>query len=203
MNKLNKLFSGILGLCLLLLFFNIKATFAQTPPSTTATFQVNFGKDDVNEDGTIYANNGTSVFLGTGQTVGGGYTGLRFNNVSIPQGAVISSAHLEVVSPATAWMQLNFDIFGEATGNSVGFVSTNKPSQRVLTNSKVSHSSNVNWPAGSTISLNEMSSVIQEVINNPAWQSGNSLSVIMKGTGGAWARKFVTSFEGSATNAPK
>ncbi len=203
MNKLNKLLSGILGFCLLLLFFNIKATFAQTPPSTTTTFQITSGGDDVNEDGTIYTNNGTSVFLGTGGTVGGGWTGFRFNNVSIPPGATITSAHLEVVSPSTAWNQLNFDIYGEATGNSAPLSSTSKPSGRALTTSKVSHSSNVNWPAGSTISLNEMSSVIQEVINNPSWQLGNSLSVILKGTGGTWSRKFVTSFEGSATNAPK
>jgi len=172
-------------------------------PGVPVSFQINSGKDDVNEDGTIYTGNGTSIFLGTGGTVGGGWTGLRFNNVSIPVGATITSAHLEVVSPSTAWNQLNFDIYGEANGNSTTFFSTSKPSGRPLTVSKVSHTSNVNWPAGSTISLNEIKTVVQEVINNPSWQAGNSLSIILKGTGGAWSRKFVSSFEGSAVNAPK
>jgi hypothetical protein len=44
--------------------------------------------------------------------------------------------------------------------------------------------------------------VIQEIVNRPDWASGNAISVIMKGTGGAYARKFVTSFDSSVTSAP-
>jgi len=45
--------------------------------------------------------------------------------------------------------------------------------------------------------------VVQEVVNRGDWASGNSLSVILKGTGSAWGRKFVRSYNGSAANAPK
>ena len=179
------------------------ATPTPVPSPTTITTQISFWKDDVNEDGTNYVPGGTTVFLGTGATVGGGYTGLRFNNVNIPTGANITSAHLEVVPPANAWIQLKFDIYSEASGSSAPFLSVNRPSQRNLTSLKVSHSSDVFWKGGSTVSLNEMKNVIQEVVNRPDWQSGNSLSVILKGTGGAWSRKFVNSYEASASIAPK
>ncbi len=169
----------------------------------TITMQISSGTNDVNEDGTNYGVDRSTIFLGTGAFVGKGYTGLRFTNVNIPLGANITSAHLEVVPPANAWIQLKFDIYGEASGSATVFTSVARPSQRSLTTAKVSHASDVFWSAGSVNSLNEMKTVIQEVINRPDWHSGNSLSVILKGTGGAWSRKFVTSFEGSAAAAPK
>ncbi len=173
------------------------------PSPATITTQINFGKDDVNEDGTNYTPVSSTVFLGTGATVGGGYTGLRFNNVGIPSGATITSAHLEVVPPSDTWIQLKFDIYSEASGSSAPFLSANRPSQRNLTTAKVSHASDVFWPGGSVVSLNEMKNVIQEVVSRPDWQQGNSLSVILKGTGGLWSRKFVNSFEASPSSAPK
>jgi hypothetical protein len=61
----------------------------------------------------------------------------------------------------------------------------------------------VQWLANTWYSLNETATVVQAVINRPDWQSGNSLSIILKGGGSAWSRKFVTSMNGSATNAPR
>ena len=169
----------------------------------SGSFQINSGSNDVNEDGTSFDASSTTVFLGTGGVVGGGYTGLRFTGVNIPFGATITSAHLEVVSPSATWNQLDFGIYGEKVANSAVFSTSSRPSGRSLTTATIVHSDNLNWAAGATISLNEMASVIQEIVNTSGWVSGNSLSVILKGTGTAFNRKFVSSFEGSAGSAPK
>jgi hypothetical protein len=49
-----------------------------------------------------------------------------------------------------------------------------------------------------------MASVVQPVISRAGWRSGNSLTIILKGTGtGIWARKFIGSFEGGASFAAR
>ncbi len=40
-------------------------------------------------------------------------------------------------------------------------------------------------------------------MNRADWNPNNSLSLILKGNGGAYARKFVKSFEAGATTAPR
>ncbi|MEK7326405.1 MAG: hypothetical protein AAB217_14235, partial [Chloroflexota bacterium] len=62
---------------------------------------------------------------------------------------------------------------------------------------------NTQWQSATWYSLDETNLVIQEVVNRADWQSGNSLSVIVKGTGSSWGRKSVGSYNGSATYAPK
>ena len=92
----------------------------------------------------------------------------------------------------------------DASGDSLAFSSTSRPSQRLQTASKVTHSDNVNWAANTWYSLDELKTVVQEVVNRPDWQSGNSLSLVVKGTAtGSFARKFVRSVDGAAATAPR
>ncbi len=140
---------------------------------------------------------------GNGASTTSSYTGLRFANLNLPQGATITSAHLEVYSTQSQGISVDMSIAAEAVGNSPTFSTSNLPSQRTLTTQQVSHSSNTQRQANTWYSLDEIAPVIQEVVNRADWQSGNSLSLILKGTGGAWGRKFVRSFDGSSTTAPK
>jgi RHS repeat-associated protein len=174
-----------------------------TSGSSTLTTQVSASSDDVNQDNTSLTTTSSTVWLGNASSTTSSYTGLRFNNLAIPQGATITSAHLEVFSSQSQWLTMNFNIAAEAIGNSPTFSTGNLPSQRTLTTQQVSHSSNVQWQASTWYSLNEMGPVVQEVVSRADWQSGNSLSVILKGAGASWGRKSVASFDGSAAYAPK
>jgi hypothetical protein len=91
---------------------------------------------------------------------------------------------------------------GELTGNSQIFSTSNPISARALTSAKVAHDSNELWNASSWYNLNDISNVVQEIVNRSDWNQGNSLSIIMKGTGGSWGRKFIKSFGAGASNAP-
>ena len=172
----------------------------------TLTKQIAASSDDVNEEGTDFRWTDKTVWVGTGGSAAASYTGLRFTSISIPKGATIVSAHLEVYSSKGQWIAVSFQIAAEATdafGGSLTFTSASRPSQRLLTSAKINHSSNVKWNGATWYSLDEMASVIQEAVNRPSWQSGNSLAIVLKGTGSAFGRKFVRSFDQSASLAPK
>jgi hypothetical protein len=167
------------------------------------TFQVASGADDVNEDGTTFTAGGSTVWIGNASSTTAGYTGVRFQGVIVPRGAVITSAHLDVYQPAASWISTSLVLRAEASGNSAAFSTTSKPSQRTLGTMSLTFSDGSQWLAGTWHSLGEMPAVVQEVVNRADWQSGNALSLVLKGSGGTWARKFVTSYEGSAANAPR
>ncbi|MCL4366621.1 DUF5060 domain-containing protein, partial [Patescibacteria group bacterium] len=177
-----------------------------TPPAggvgVDVSAQVSASAGDVTEDGTTFDSSSSTAWLGTGASTTASYTGLRFNNVSIPQGATINSAHLNVTSSSSQWVNLSYTIQGENIGNSPTFSTSNKPSQRTLTTQVATHSDNVNWAAGTAYNLDDISSVIQAIVNRADWVPGNSISIIIKGTGSAYARKYITSYDGSTTAAP-
>ena len=181
------------------------STATATPGSGgTISMQIAASGDDVTEDGTTYDRTAATVWMGTGGAATASYTGLRFTGIAIPPHATITSAYVNVVSSQTQWNSYSMAIAADATGNSPAFTSGNRPSQRTLTTASVMHDDDVQWLANTTYALDDVSAVIQEIINRPDWASGNALSVIMTGTGGAYARKFVTSFDGGgSTNAPR
>lgn len=174
---------------------------------TTLTLQISASADDVNEvkEGTRVSlqDHAHQIWFGNDGPGKLGFTGLRFNNVSIPQNATIKSAELKVLSTKKQWINISFDLFAESAFASPVFSLSNPPSQRSLTTAKLSHHSNTSWNAATWYSLGDVKGAIQEVINNPAWVNGNSLSLIAKGTGAAYGRKFVSSFDAGSQNAPQ
>lgn len=174
--------------------------------STTQTFQISSSSDDVNEENgsyDVYGDKHHTLWLGNGSSQDSAYTGLRFTNISVPKGATITSAKLEVFSAGDAWIGMKFKIHAENAGNSQTFSGDNLPSKRNKSSASVSHESNNKWFGGTWYQLDEMNNVVQEVVNRSDWHSGNSLSIILKGEGSVYGRKFVTSFDGGSSNAPK
>jgi FtsP/CotA-like multicopper oxidase with cupredoxin domain len=184
-------------------FDEVTITVNPAPGPTTLTLQVGASSDDVNQDANTLELAFFTVWLGNGSSTTASYTGLRFTNVTIPPGATITAAHVEVYANTMQWISMNMALAAEAVGNSPTFSTNNQPSQRTLTSAQVNHSSNVQWLAGTWYSLDDLTPVIQEVVNRGDWANGNSLSVILKGTNGQWGRKYVESYDGTPANAPK
>ncbi|MEO8609209.1 MAG: choice-of-anchor Q domain-containing protein [Chloroflexota bacterium] len=171
---------------------------------TTITPQVSASSDDVNQSGNTFQANLATIWVGTEGNAAQSYTGLRFNNLSIPVGATITEAHLEFYTTANTWINVDVLIAADATDNSVTFSNATRPSTRTFTTTRVTHHSNVQWLANSwNILTGNLAGVVQEVVSRAGWQSGNSLSIILKGIGSQWARKFVTSYEGNPAFAPR
>lgn len=172
-----------------------------TPAPITVIRQVSASTDDVNQNGTTY--NATSSTVWLGNYTGTSYTGLRFSNLSIPQGATITGAYLEVYSTQNQSSQISFLTRADNVANSATFSTNNRPSQRVLTSASVPYSSTASWSSNTWYQLNDISPVVQEIVSRQDWNSGNSISIIMQGTGSNSLRRFVRSYNGNSSQAPR
>ena len=131
------------------------------------------------------------------------YTGLRFTGVTIPPGAIVSSARLELRSPSAQWLTIGFQYRRRGVGQQRGVSAASRPSQRPLLAATLVHTSNEQWLANTSYQLDQIAPLVQAVINQPGWTSGNALTVVMRGSGDAWARKYAAAFEGGAALAPR
>jgi hypothetical protein len=137
------------------------------------------------------------VYDGSNQTVG-----MRFNSVAIPQGVQILNAYVqfkvdEVNSEATS-----LTIQGQATDNAPTFVASSQNiSSRQRTTASVAWSP-VAWTTVNEVGPNEqtpsLAAIIQEIVNRPGWAGGNSLAIIITGTGHRTAR----AYDGEPSGAP-
>lgn len=173
-----------------------------TPSSgqTTITAQIISGNDDVNEDGSTYTPGYYGLWLGTGANPNASYAGLRFTNLSIPRNATIVSAQLQVYSPTSAWVNVNMQIAGDAAGNSAAFSSTSRPSQRTaLTTARVTYNDGSAWSADTWYTVTDVQAIVQEIVRGTGWNSGNSLSLILRANSGtANVGKYALAQEGNS-----
>jgi cysteine-rich repeat protein len=126
--------------------------------------------------------------------------GMRFLDIDIPQGATIGSAYIEFEADETDSTTTHLSFSAEDVDDSVTFTS-----DRYSVSSRVKTSSIVTWsnvPSWSTTSEKhqtpDLSSVIQEVVDRGGWVSGNSIAIIVNGSG----KRVAESYNGEANNAP-
>lgn len=126
--------------------------------------------------------------------------GIRFTNVSIPRGATITNAYVEFQVDEASNEATSLVLRGEAVNNSAAFSTTPRDiSKRVKTSASISWDNLPAWnTVGAKVQSPNISAVVQEIVNRNGWASGNSLSLIIKGTGS----RVATAFEGGAAGAP-
>ena len=130
--------------------------------------------------------------------------GMRFNNVSIPQGAVITRAYIQFeVDELKSNDPCNLFVFAEDNTNPVTYSTTaGDISSRSYLNDSVAWNPpawlavNDQGPAQQTADLSRL---VQGLVNNPGWNSGNSMAFMIKGTGTRTAE----SYDGEASAAPQ
>ncbi len=145
-----------------------------------------------NSSGGMYRNS-TDLELvhdGTDQTIG-----IRFPNVTVPQGAVITSAYLEFTVDETPTGTTNLTIKGEAGDNAARFAGGNNDiTNRTTTGASVAWNDIPVWDtAGAAKQSPSISAVIQEIVGRAGWSSGNALAVIITGSG----ERTVESYDGA------
>jgi hypothetical protein len=154
--------------------------------------------DDTEEVESIGSMNLTSGDLDLGQKV----IGIRFNGVNIPQGATIYNAYIQFQADEISSVATTLTIEGEDIDNAPTFTSTNgNISSRARTTASVPWSP-VPWTtvgaAGPDQQTPDITSVIQKIVDRAGWTSGNSLVIIMTGTG----LRPAESYDGVAAAAP-
>ena len=163
---------------------------------------VSDGDDDAEESatGSVSITNGDLELVfdkGGNQTVG-----MRFDGVNIPPGALINNAFIQFMADETDSGTTTLNIQGEATANAATFSAvTGNISSRSRTASTVVWSPppwNTVGEAGLDQRTADIASVIQEIVNQSGWASGNALAIIITGTG----ERVAESYNGFANGAP-
>jgi hypothetical protein len=129
--------------------------------------------------------------------------GMRFNGLTIPSEANIARAYIQFqVDDTIPADPTDLTIQGEDADNALTFTTaTNNISSRPRTTTGVSWSP-IAWTtvgeAGPDQQTPNIASVVQEIVNRPGWVSGNSLVVIITGTG----ERTAEAYDGKPAAAP-
>lgn len=170
------------------------------PQTITLTKQVSSSTDDTYQKGTNNFLTSSSIQIGGNTSY---YAGMRFNQISIPKGAQIQNAYIDVYNLTNTSSSIAIQYYAENRATSSTFSNTNNPSTRPGTVAKATLTTSTNWPSRTWQRLGSLTSSVQEVINRSDWISGNSMSIIIRGNTSSTSSRSASSYNGSTTNAPK
>ncbi len=159
------------------------------PGAALVERRIEAGDDDGEEQpsGTVYLTSSDIEIVTDSGVVQ--IDGLRFTNLSIPQGSVIANAFVQFESKEAQSDPTALTIQGQDADNAAAFsgaANTFDISTRPRTSAMVS------WSPAPWINLNEsgpleqtpdLSAVIQEIVDRPGWHSGNAMVIVITGTG--------------------
>ncbi len=134
--------------------------------------------------------------------------GLRFNNISLPQGSSISNAYIEFSVDETDSKSIDLKITGHAVDDAPPFNDTPYSYLRYNVSSRPRTSARVSWhpeawsEIGAKMQTPDLAGIVQEIIDRPGWMADNSIVFIVNNDKGK-SKRVADSFEGSANGAPK
>ncbi|MBI5297324.1 MAG: hypothetical protein HY869_17740 [Chloroflexi bacterium] len=169
---------------------------------TVLDLRIAAGNDDAEEgaSGSVYLDSSDLelIYDSSLQVIG-----LRFTGVKLPAGATIVNAYLQFKVDETSSTAVNLSIQGEASPNAAAFSSAaHDLSMRARTAASTAWTPPA-WPTANASGLDQrtpdLSPVIQEIVNQAGWASGNALALVITGSSN---KRVAQAFEGSAAGAP-
>ena len=118
-----------------------------------------------------------TLIAATASASGGLYIGLRFINVTVAQGATISSATLTLTQSDASGVAVGSLWYGWDTDNAAQFSdATDTPN----TATRTTASSQIQSHGGAAYLevTHDVTSIVQEIINRGGWSSGNALTLM-------------------------
>ncbi len=113
-------------------------------------------------------------------------TGLRFQNVAVPQGATITSARIDFVPAGSSDQPVTFEVKGENTGNATQFSAGEDFTGRGKTTALTTWSP-AEWRTESPPAYIEGPSVLsqaQEIVSGGSWCGNNAMAFFIEPTAG-------------------
>jgi len=164
--------------------------------ANTLTSNIIQGSDDAMEyQAAMYLN---SKYLNMGDK-----SGLRFQNITIPKGAVITSA---VIQFMPKWNDNSYDpslmIYGEKSDNASTFTNeSNNISHRNKTHSSVLWQTQNDWNSKQYHNTPKVTSIVQEIVNQTGWHSGNSMAFMLTPENKKW--RGIRTYDDDPSKAPR
>ncbi|MFQ5334613.1 MAG: hypothetical protein ACE5DN_00920, partial [Flavobacteriales bacterium] len=123
----------------------------------------------------------------------------QYVGMYLPQGATITDAYVEFECDEALSTLTNLNITGEDVDHAQTFTWNDYDiSSRPLTTAAVPWNNLPSWVINVKYQSPDISAVVQEIVNRPGWQNGNSLDIIITGTG----HRTAESYNGEPQNAP-
>jgi type IV pilus assembly protein PilY1 len=142
--------------------------------SSVRTFPVVANADDMEEvlaGGSVRDGSGGDNDLDMGDSI----IGIRFQSVLIPQGATITSASIGFIADENGSAACTLTIDAQAIDNAPAMSTTSTNiSSRTGTAAQVTWSPQA-WTSGDPYSTDDISTIVQELVNRAGWNSGNAM----------------------------
>lgn len=143
------------------------------------------------------------------------WVGLRFQNVTIPAGSVINSAAIQFTGTTTDVGILTVPILGELSPNPIQFDDAMSPTGipqpdspltgRPLTSSSASWTMDPwvlpNDVLGPNTTTPDLSSIVQEIVDQNLWEAGNSMVFILQNDSMDTSERIAVSYDGNPAEA--
>ena len=172
-------------------FDDVTLTFTGTGSAEVVDVRVNANGDDAEEiaGGTVQRGDGDLDMMT--DTTGTGspkvVVGMRFNAITVPQGASISNAYVQFQADEADTAATTLTIKGEAADNALGFSTTLFDVSSRPTTAESALWTPPTWAAPGDAGFDQRTSniaaVIQEIVGRSGWASGNSLVLFVTGSG--------------------
>ncbi len=170
---------------------------AGNAPGGTFEVRVAHDNDDCEEDdgGDPHRNNDKMEF---GQME---WVGFRFQNVTIPQGAMITNAYVQFKAADSSAESTDLTILGQDADSTSQFgENSNNLSNRPRTSASVDWSNVPNWSMNQFYQTPDITTVIQEIVDRGGWSSGNSMVVLVR-SDDLDGKRLVVAHDDSSSNA--
>jgi type IV pilus assembly protein PilY1 len=160
--------------------------------------QIILGSDDAGLDfNCIFSTTYNEVYFGscsTGQNITSGF---RFQHITIPNGALIQNAYIVFTVDGPYANPITVQLDGELNPNAPTYSASDQPTDpsRILTGSPVTWSITDTWNLGEIRNTPDLSPIIQQIVNQSSWASGNPISIIVKNVTPGNTHRRVIAFE--------
>ena len=128
---------------------------------------------------TIFDNTEPSMWVGDNGDDPDLNIGLRFPNVTIPQGSIIESAHLTLFSDGYFTGTLNISILGNDVDNAAA-PTTKAGADGLALTAGIAWNGVPQKPAAQTFDSPDIKSIIQTIVSRAGWASGNAMQIVIK-----------------------
>jgi len=128
---------------------------------------------------------------------------MRFQGITINQGAAISSAYLNVNSSLAYSGALSLLIEGEDVDDASTFSTVGDYNGRTRTSANVTWTITSDWVVDTWYESPNISSIIQEIVDRESWTSGNDIVIFVEDDGSSVEKRQIYHYEYGASVAPK
>jgi PKD repeat protein len=179
---------------------NLYITVQNTGSVSIPVADPNDDAEEFNSNGQMYLTSSDLEFCYDGGEPDNQHVGIRFVNVSVPQGATITNAWIQFRADEADNTALDIYIHGHDIDNAPIFTTANyNISSRTTTTATVTWSNPPTWAVndlGPNTATPALTNIVQEIVDRPGWASGNAMAFIFSDNGVDQDERVADSYDG-------